>query len=535
MPERSSAQLLVQDRPQGGRPQASTAVARERDGAGRFVRRKPFPQQSSNGNASGSVALSLARILRPQAAYRWQLPQLAAITPLYVETILRGALAGNHFQAWELFDLMEDTWPRLSKNLNELKNGVKGMKMQWSAYQEDPTQDPAPSAVDKLITVRLALQNMKPDPYMDENGLSGTVTDILDAWSKGASVQEILWHVVDTSQGQIMAPRATYWVHPVTYAWSQEGLLGFRESSYLGTTTYQPMPNVIPFPENKFLAAIRKQKSGTPLGAALLRPLAWWWLAANFSADWLLNLAQVHGLPFRWANYDPNASQDTIDSVCQMLQSMGSEGWAAFPAGTTLDLKEASGRAESMPQSDVINRADKNCDLIVLGQTLTTDTGGGSSSMGGGRGSFALGRVHASVRQDVVEACAEFVADIFNLQLVPMILRLNYGDESEPPTVKMEDEKTEDLLQKSEILKNIAPFAATQIPAEWINETFNIPIPDPGVKTLQPPQPTGFEAKPASETTPQDGDVADKLKAIHKIADDAQFELALKAAYDKQK
>src|SRR5207237_2248386 len=124
---------------------------------------------------------------------------------------------------------------------------------------------------------------------------------------------------------------------------------------------------------------------------------------------------------------------------------------------------------------------------------------------------------------------------VFNLQLVTMILRINYSDESEPPNVKMEDEKTEDLLQKSEILKNIAPFAATQIPAEWINETFNIPIPDPGVKTLQPPQPTGFEAKPEPQKPQPNGDVAAKLSEIHKITDDAQFELALKAAYDKQK
>src|SRR5438105_15791777 len=113
-----------------------------------------------------------------------------------------------------------------------------------------------------------------------------------------------------------------------------------------------------------------------------------------------------------------------------------------------------------------------------------------------------------------------------------MILRFNYGDESEPPHVTLQDEKVEDLMQKSEILKNIAPFAATQIPAEWINETFNIPIPDPGVKTLQPPQLTGFGSKPEPQKPQPNGDVAAKLSEIHKITDDAQFELALKAAYN---
>ena len=57
--------------------------------------------------------VGVARILRPQAAYRWLLPQVAAITPQYIEMVMRGALAGNHVQQWELFDLMLDTWPEL--------------------------------------------------------------------------------------------------------------------------------------------------------------------------------------------------------------------------------------------------------------------------------------------------------------------------------------------------------------------------------------------------------------------------------------
>ena len=70
-----------------------------------------------------------------------------------------------------------------------------------------------------------------------------------------------------------------------------------------------------------------------------MRPLVWWWCAANFSADWLLNLAQIFGLPFRWATYEPTAAQETVDRICTMLQNMGSAGWAAFPAGTSLELK----------------------------------------------------------------------------------------------------------------------------------------------------------------------------------------------------
>ena len=56
-----------------------------------------------------SLTPSLASILRPAGASRWMLPSISAITPLYVENTLRGALAGNHVQAWEMFDLIIDT------------------------------------------------------------------------------------------------------------------------------------------------------------------------------------------------------------------------------------------------------------------------------------------------------------------------------------------------------------------------------------------------------------------------------------------
>jgi phage gp29-like protein len=512
--------------------------AANRDKRGRFATSAKLKKPIGNGKVPASVSLALARILRPQAAYRWMLPQLAAITPQYIENVLRGALAGSHLQAWELFDLMEDTWPRLAKNLNELKNGVRNMKATFEAYCESEDDDPTPSADEKLQVVQAALRNMRPRADADENSSEDTVLDILDAWAKGTSVLEIDWHIADGPSGPFIGPRCTWWVHPVCYAWSATGILGLRTDldQGRGLTTYGTPPNVTEFPPDKFLIAIRKQKSGIALGGALLRPLVWWWLAANFSADWLLNLAQVFGLPFRWANYDPNAPQATVDAICNMLQNMGSAGWAAFPAGTTLELKEPTRSAGAMPQNDMLDRADKNCDLLILGQTLTSDTAGGSTDKGGG--SYALGKVHSGVRSDIIDACAHFAADIYNQQLIPAILRLNYGDDSEAPKVKFETEKEEDLMQKSEIIRNLAPSAGAAIPLKYINDTFNIPEPEEGEETLAPPAPVAGIGDPGSpEKTPnaqrptpnaqdkeeEDNPVASKLAALSKIEDDAVF------------
>ena len=74
----------------------------------------------------------------------------------------------------------------------------------------------------------------------------------------------------------------------------------------------------------------------------------------------------------------------------------------------------------------MLDRAEKQMDLLILGQTLTSDV----SKHGGSR---ALGEVHADVRAEVIQAAANFAAGVLNAQLVRSILLLNYGEDSEAP------------------------------------------------------------------------------------------------------
>ena len=474
----------------------SLAAARARGGAGRG----PAEAAARSGIAAlpEGLSRSLAKVLRPQAAYRWLLPQLAAITPQYIEMVLRGAMAGSHVQAWELFDLMEDTSPRLLKNLNELKRAVVAMDWLLAPWQEED-QPPSDAAKEKARLASTALRRMRPAPAADENGLSGTIYDVLDAWGKGQTVLEAEWEVRPAADfGSIVAPRATYWVHPTCYTWTMDGYLGLRAELAPGgagkealrndgrwalspgvwqSTSWQPLPNAVTrFPPHKFLISICKAKSGTALGGALLRPLAWWWCAANFSADWLLNLAQVFGLPFRWVNYDPAAPQATVDAICSMLERMGSNAWAAFPAGTTLELKEAAQTGDHSPQSDMLDRAEKQMDLLILGQTLTTDV----SSHGGSR---ALGQVHADIRAEVLQAAANFAAGVLNSQLVRSILLLNYGEDTEVPEFRPVPKREQDTLANAQRDSTLLA-AGVPMPRAWFYKRHGIPLPQPGEQTI---------------------------------------------------
>lgn len=443
------------------------------------------------------LGADMARIIQPAAAGRWLMPSTSQITPQYLETILRGALAGSPVQQWELFDLMEDTWPRLLKNANELKRAVVLRDWECESWHEEDM--PAlPEADERRALVSNAVWKMRPNPAGDENGFQQTVYDLLDAWLKGTSVLEVEWEKrSDRVLGQIIAPRCTHWVHPSNYAWTNEGWLGLAPGSSSFVNPFSPERKAIPFPDDKFLIAICKSKTGHPLAGALLRPLAFWWCAANFTQEWFLNFAQIFGLPIRWANYDPNIP-GLVDQVADMLENMGSAAWGAFPAGTTLDIKDAPKGGSDNPQVALLDRADKQCDILVLGQTLTTDT----PSDGGG--TRAQGEVHLTVRDQIIEAACDFAESVINNQLVPMILRLNYGDTELAPEFCAEPETIEDEKANAE-RDQILLTQGVAMPKAWFYKRHSIPLPAAGEEVISgraPAAPLPFGGSPDATDQP---------------------------------
>jgi phage gp29-like protein len=478
--------------------------------AGWFSKPAPAPVAAVQPLAAAQgIPNALARILRPAAAGRWLMPNLGSITPQYIESVLSGAMAGNHAQQWELFDLMFDTWPELAACQAELIEGVLRKKVvvePWCEEGEAPTD----SAIERQSLVSAALRRMRPDAAGDENDLDGTLRDILDGWLRGTACLETDWHKVSAGKlGDIIAPRTTFWVAPQSYGW-EGGRMKLR------------MPGgAMDFPPHKFLLGIHKAKSGPAMGNALMRPLAWWWCAANFASDWLLNLAQIFGLPFRWANYDPNAPQATVDAICNMLQNMGSAGWAAFPAGTTLELKHENISGDNSPQGELLDRADRYARLLLLGQTMS---GSQDSSKGGGK---AFGAVESKVKDERMEAAGKFACSVINSQLAPSILVLNFGDDDECPCVRLADETEAgaDDAQRDSILAGFMPLSKKQL-----REKYSMRKPDDEEDSTKPaaakpPEvPNGKvpSAKPQEEPEAPDAPDADEIEEM------AEEELAAK-------
>ena len=493
--------------------------------------------------------VGMTRVLRPQALFRWLGPQLAAITPTYIEQTMQGAMAGSTLQAWALFDLMLKTWPELLACYQELIESVIRKKLVYEPYCEED-EKPTPSAIEKQKVVATALRRMQPDAARDDSDLEGTIRDVLDAWFRGVAVSEIVWQNIDDKQvGTIMAPKSTFAVDPTNYGFDAEGSLGLRTNKSrdagvwpYSTTTTIPQPNQLqPFPENKFLIAMHKASGGSPLGGALLRPLAWWWCAANFSSDWLLNLAQLFGLPFRWVTYDQSSSSDTITAIDQMLQNMGSNGWARFPAGTTMEMLQTGKEgSDHSPQGELLDRADRYARSLILGQTMTGNHG--TTGKGGGQ---AFGTVEETVKSDRIDAAGKFAVTVINQQLVPSILILNFGNTYEMPTLKFLEDEVADLTEAQRD-KTLAD-AGLEIGVDYLRKKYDIPEPADGEDVIggakpvpnfgnfggsldQPgANPSDSENPTETKAPNEESDIGAKLLELNAIEDDAVFSRELLA------
>lgn len=427
----------------------------------------------------------LQTILLPAARSRWMLPNAASMTPGAIQKILSEALTGKSpRREHELYQLMEMTWPRLAKNTTELKNAVLGLE--WNVMDSDD----APMAGMAQLLER-AKNGMRGDPASGAMGWRAMCESLLDAWFYGVAVCELVWETRGAgSMPLARLPKNALETSPWHFGW-RTGPAGHNSGGPMNST--DPLSEndgrlvLYPdassnqaqdFPPHKFLIGIRRARRGHPSGGALLRALAWWWCAANFTAEWLLNFAQIFGQPLRWGTY-PLGNDAAQKALASMLENMGSAAWGAGPEGSKVEFIEAKSTGSgNNPQERVLDRADTACDLLVLGQTLTTSQGE--------RGSQALGEVHASVRADVIDAAASWLAEVLNEQLVPSIAAQNYGDPGEEgrlpwyePTRKMmRDQKV--LAETIRILKE----AGLRIPIEWIYESMDIPRPEAADEVL---------------------------------------------------
>jgi len=240
-------------------------------------------------------------------------------------------------------------------------------------------------------------------------------------------------------------------------------------------------------------------------------------LGAIYGMGWLMQYAQLFGIP--WRHIETDGSDGAMSAAQDLLEGIGSSGAAVTGPNVKLNVLDGvGGSAATMPQSHLMDVADRACDILMLGQTLTTDVGAS--------GSRALGDVHASVRSDILQAVATWVSGIYTNQLIPAIVQMNFGKvaSEDLPYATLEIPVPKDQKAIAERLK-IIKEVGLPVTLKWAYEELGIPEPQDG-DTLLGNTPELLPTPPAPTIPPEGEDpTAPDLTPTPEMAQAAQAAL----------
>ena len=388
-----------------------------------------------------------------------------------------------------VFHAMMDTWPRLQKCVEEVAEGVSKAPFEVVPFTMRG-EEATPEAIELAEFVEDTIAALRPDPIHNEQALPGFMASCVHGYFAGHAVGEIYYH----ANGM---PRALGYLDARYYAYPRmrdelDRLMVNPTGHYNGQ-----LEDFDAYP-GKFLVGIKRGHMGHASVAAPMRSLVTWWLAAHYGLKWLMQFSQNFGAPIRWATY-PDGDDCAQELVSAMLAEMGMLGWGAFPTGTQLEIKESTKGAGDLPQEAMIERADRQAEIMILGQSLTSDVGDS--------GSRALGDVHNKVRQEKIDGVACWVAQMLTHQFVPAILEMaGMEAPAELPEIKVvwpdAEESDKEKAERDQILVG---GMGVEVGKEWFYERHGIPMPEPGEEVLETRLPPAHGEEPGAEDDDKPG------------------------------
>lgn len=384
---------------------------------------------------------------------RWSGYPSSGLTPTRLASIFREADNGDVYRQAELFEEMEEKDAHLFSCLQTRKLAVQGLDWQVLPKGDDARAQRIAEFCSEALD---ALENW------DDH-----VLDLLDAVGKGYSMMEILW---DVSGGEVV-PAGLRWIHPkrVTFAFSMTPRI----------LTEDDMARGIDPPPFKTVYHRYKARSGYDTRAGILRVCAWMYLFKNYDIkDWVA-FAEVYGMPLRVGKYEPGASKEDKQALIAAIRGLASDAAAIISKATEIEFVESQKQGSINVYESLANFCDTQMSKAILGQTLTSDSGDG-------RGSYALGKVHADVRKDLVEADAKALAKTIRAHLIRPMVGFNFGWDAPMPKFRFLYEPPEDLKPVADTYKILVDMGQP-ISREHIAERFKVPLPAEGETPVIPP------------------------------------------------
>ncbi len=430
---------------------------------------KPFNPEADTGLGKPVRA----RIAAGDANDRYSAYPSNGLTPKRLARILRAADDGDVSEQMELFEEMEEKDPHLFSQLQTRKLAVTGLDWEVQPFSDEERDKTVADFIDKQLK---GIEN-----------LDDIFIDMLDAIGKGVSVLEIEWGV-DTGGANII--ENIEYVHPKKLVWNS-----LTDEMEICTREF---PSGVRLPENKFVVHAYKAKSGHTSRNGILRVVSWMYLFKNYDVkDWVA-FCEVFGMPLRLGKYSAAASEDDKKALMEAIYSLGSDAAGIVPDSTLIEFIESQKTTSVEIYEKLARYCDEQISKAVLGQTLSSDSGGGS---------YAQGKVHNEVRHDLTVADAKALAVTIRRDVIRPLVEYNFGINANVPFFTFDCREAEDQKETVDIYRTLACDMGLKIPESHIYKKFNIPKPEDGEKVLE-----SGTAHRVPQTEPDDGLLAHSLK-----------------------
>lgn len=217
-----------------------------------------------------------------------------------------------------------------------------------------------------------------------------------------------------------------------------------------------------------------------------MRVVSWMYLFKNYDIkDWV-SFCEVFGMPLRLGKYDASASEDDKKQLMEAIISLGTDAAGIVPSSTMIEFIESQKTTSVEIYEKLARYCDEQISKAILGQTLTSDSGGGS---------YAQSKTHDEVRHDLTVADAKALAVTIRRDIIRPLVEFNFGTDVDIPFFGFDCHEVEDQKEVVEIYKTLACDMGLEIPKSHIYKKFNIPKPEDGEEVLEPPR-TGISAQP---------------------------------------
>lgn len=395
----------------------------------------------------------------------------AGLTPGRLAQILSNSIVSSPDDYLALAEDMEERDLHYASVLQTRKLQVAGLEITVEAAGDDATS---------ISHADLVREVVERDEFEVE------LRDILDATGKGFSCTEIIW---ETSERQWM-PKRLVWNDA---RWFEFDRADGETPMLRGDSGPEPLK---PY---GWIYHSFKAKSGLPIRGGLARAAAWAYMFKSFTLkDWAI-FSEAYGQPLRLGKYGPGATEDDKDVLLQAVANIGADYAAIVPASMAVEFVEANISGTHELYEKRADWLDRQISKLVLGQTSTTDAQ---------KGSYAVGKVHDGVRDDIEKADAKALAATLNRDLVRPLVSLNFGQPKAWPKIRIGRPDEQDIDKLVENVARLVPLGL-KVGMATMRDRIGLPDPEAGEELLGAP---AKKPAPGPDPSPDRSGTGDKVE-----------------------